>query len=337
MQRAPANVEVWESGDTVETQPAGRHHVVPPQRLLRGAAVAAAAGARERSRGSCRTRSLNRTFGGRILADGFVQAGPAALASPRPATDFHVRIVTHAAQTPTLDDWKTQLTAVGRDTADGDEAMRTTAQWWDAFWKRSWIFVEGEGGEAVTRAYVLQRWMTAAGGRGAYPIKFNGSIFTVDPEFSGGPRLDADWRRWGDCYWWQNTRLPYFAMIARGDFDELSPLFRMYEAAVPLAQARMRTYFNAAGVVVPRDDDDLRDVVEPRLRLGPHGPSAQRGAERLHPPHLAAGARTGRPDARLLRAHARRAVPRAAVAADGARRAAVLRHALRARARPGGW
>ena len=68
---------------------------------------------------------------------------------------------------------------------------------------------------------------------------------------SGGPPLNADWRRWGDCYWWQNTRLPYFPMIARGDVDQLAPLFRMYQAAVPLAQARMRTYFNADGVSFP--------------------------------------------------------------------------------------
>jgi hypothetical protein len=93
--------------------------------------------------------------------------------------------------------------------------------------------------------------MTAAGGRGAYPIKFNGSIFTVEPEFSGGPAQNADWRRWGDCYWWQNTRLPYFAMIARGDFDGLAPLFRMYSGAVPVARARMKTYFGAEGVSFP--------------------------------------------------------------------------------------
>jgi len=40
-------------------------------------------------------------------------------------------------------------------------------------------------------------------------------------------------------------------MIARGDVDQLAPLFRMYQAAVPLAQARMRTYFNADGVSFP--------------------------------------------------------------------------------------
>ena len=36
----------------------------------------------------------------------------------------------------------------------------------------------------VTQAYMLQRWITACGGRGNYPIKFNGSIFTVEPKFS---------------------------------------------------------------------------------------------------------------------------------------------------------
>ena len=87
---------------------------------------------------------------------------------------------------------------------------------------------DGDGGvpvhSRVTQAYVLQRWITACGGRGHYPIKFNGSIFTVDSKFAGeGNHTTPDWaRRWGDCFWWQNTRLPYFPMIARGDYDETS-------------------------------------------------------------------------------------------------------------------
>ena len=32
----------------------------------------------------------------------------------------------------------------------------------------------------VTQGYVLQRFVSACAGRGAYPIKFNGSIFTMD-------------------------------------------------------------------------------------------------------------------------------------------------------------
>ena len=52
------------------------------------------------------------------------------------------------------------------------------------------------------------RQSNACGGRGALPIKFNGSIFTVDTG-----KLDADFRQWGGCYWFQNTRLAYWPMI----------------------------------------------------------------------------------------------------------------------------
>jgi len=112
--------------------------------------------------------------------------------------------------------------------------------------------LRAEGGGApvasrVTQAYVLQRWMTACAGRGNYPIKFNGSIFTVDPKYAGGPDFNADWRKWGDCFWWQNTRLPYFPMIARGDFDEVRTLFKFYENVLPLCTARAKLYHQAEG------------------------------------------------------------------------------------------
>jgi len=121
-------------------------------------------------------------------APGFGPDGPSAIRSAATRRQFHVQVVAHTAQTATVKEWKAQVEAVGRATSDTAAAMRATANWWAEFWNRSWIFVDGEDGQAVTRAYVLQRWMTAAGGRGAYPIKFNGSIFTVDPEFSGGRR-----------------------------------------------------------------------------------------------------------------------------------------------------
>ncbi len=103
----------------------------------------------------------------------------------------------------------------------------------------------------ATQACVLQRWVTACAGRGDYPIKFNGSIFTVEPRFAGGPDFNADWRRWGDCYWWQNTRLPYFPMAARGDLDQVRPLFRLYQAVLPLCEARAKLYHGAAGAYFP--------------------------------------------------------------------------------------
>lgn len=103
----------------------------------------------------------------------------------------------------------------------------------------------------VTQAYALQRWVTACQGRGFYPIKFNGGLFTVEPRHAGGHDFDADWRRWGDSFWWQNTRLPYYAMLAAGDFDLMASLFDFYERVTPLCRARARLYYGAEGVYFP--------------------------------------------------------------------------------------
>jgi hypothetical protein len=93
--------------------------------------------------------------------------------------------------------------------------------------------------------------MAACAGSGRYPIKFNGSIFTVDPELAGGPRLDADWRRWGDCVWWQNTRFPAYAALACGDYEQCRAIFRLYREALPLCQARAKLYYGARGAYFP--------------------------------------------------------------------------------------
>jgi hypothetical protein len=102
----------------------------------------------------------------------------------------------------------------------------------------------------ITRGYILQRYMQACGGRGSLPIKFNGSIFTVEPKRMGRP-FNADWREWGDCHWWQNVRLPYHPMVAGGDFEMMDPLFRMYQSVRPLCEARAKLYHGVRGCYFP--------------------------------------------------------------------------------------
>jgi hypothetical protein len=109
---------------------------------------------------------------------------------------------------------------------------------------------ESTDDRAVARGYALQRWINACAGRGAFPIKFNGSLFTVDATDKGG-RYDADYRRWGGCYWFQNTRLPYWSMPMAGDFDLVAPLLRMYLRALPLARTRTQFYYGHAGAYFP--------------------------------------------------------------------------------------
>ena len=99
--------------------------------------------------------------------------------------------------------------------------------------------------ETLTRGYTLQRWMNACAGRGAFPIKFNGSIFCVDNKF------DADYRAWGGGYWFQNTRLPYWSMLTAGDFDLMQPFFAMYMKALPARKLATKNYYGHDGAFFP--------------------------------------------------------------------------------------
>jgi alpha-L-fucosidase 2 len=131
-------------------------------------------------------------------------------------------------------------------------------KWWENFWNKSWLMASTPGPKkgleendafVVTRAYVLQRFVDAAAGRGRYPIKFNGSIFTVPSAENPG---NADYRRWGPGYWWQNTRLPYLSMFASGDFDLLQPFFQMYTDTIfKTSLFRTQKYFGIDGAYYP--------------------------------------------------------------------------------------
>ena len=130
---------------------------------------------------------------------------------------------------------------------------------YDAGTGRQCLFVDGRqvASQAVgarlsqvAQGYALQRFVAACAGRGGSPIKFNGTIFTVDAR-RGREQFDADYRRWGGPYWFQNTRLAYWPMLAAGDTEMMRPLFRMYLDALPLAQARTRIYFGHDGACFP--------------------------------------------------------------------------------------
>ena len=196
---------------------------------------------------------LHRTFGGMIRGKGLVREDTTALRSQTASKRFSLAIHVLTAQTDTVEAWVKQLEA---QAARAEAIPRTQARaahqrWWLNFWRRSWIVVTGSrDAEIVTRGYALQRFINACAGRGAYPIKFNGSIFTVDSR-EPDEHFDADYRRWGGEYWFQNTRLPYWSMMPAGDFEMTRPLFAMYLDALPLARERTRRYFGHEGAYFP--------------------------------------------------------------------------------------
>lgn len=133
-----------------------------------------------------------------------------------------------------------------------EKARAAHRQWWEQFWDRSYIYLHGAAGaDSVTRGYLLQRFVTACAGRGAYPIKFNGSIFVVDnPEWKEHGQLvpqNADFRAWGGQYWFQNTRPMYWPRLAAGDFDLMMPLFDMYLHMLPGNEALVHKYYGHGG------------------------------------------------------------------------------------------
>jgi len=187
----------------------------------------------------------NRTFGAALRGDGMVREADCSLRTAKPQTRIDLAIHPLTAQTETLAQWVEMLNAqiAQTDAVAAETAFAEHIAWWQAFWQRSWIRVWGTPeAEAVSRGYELQRFVNACGGRGAFPIKFNGSIFTVDAE-ENNEVFDADYRRWGGGYWFQNTRLTYWPMLMSGDFDLMQPWFQMYRAALPLAKARAKTNF----------------------------------------------------------------------------------------------
>ena len=145
------------------------------------------------------------------------------------------------------------------------DAKLTPGQWvhvagtYNAIGGLSMLYVDGRpvaehkaGSDTytVSRGYALQRWINACGGRGRCPIKFNGSIFTVDARI-GNQHFDGDYRRWGAMYWWQNTRLPYWSMLAAGDFDLMGPVFAMYKNALSLCKDKTALYYKHSGAFFP--------------------------------------------------------------------------------------
>jgi alpha-L-fucosidase 2 len=138
------------------------------------------------------------------------------------------------------------------------EAARTAHQaWWDQFWNRSWVHVEGTpDGAKVSQSYAMQRYFDACAGRGAQPIKYNGSIFTVghdeanSDKVDGGQR-DADFRQWGSCFWNQNNRLIYWPLMQTGDYDLLQPWFDAYVKSIPMMKERTQLYYHHDGVYFP--------------------------------------------------------------------------------------
>jgi hypothetical protein len=196
-----------------------------------------------------------RTFGGRIEGDGFARIDTRAVRSDAPRERHALRIAVACSQADDLASWQKRLAAVAANGADHAASRARTAEWWRARFAQSWVFVDmpeaDRGALSLSQAYAAQRAAALAATGGVFPIKFNGSIFTVAPRFVNGAPFNDDFRNWGGDYWWQNTRLPYHGMLARGDGDRMRSLVDFYFRALRGCGARAKEYYGAEGAYFP--------------------------------------------------------------------------------------
>ena len=87
---------------------------------------------------------LHRTFGGWIAGPGFKAVDDRTLATPDPVETFAIRIAVPCEQTPTAKAWLDLARELSGKSADAADAQQRTAAWWQAFWARSWVFVNGD-------------------------------------------------------------------------------------------------------------------------------------------------------------------------------------------------
>lgn len=194
---------------------------------------------------------LGRIFGGCVGAVGAVKSTQEILVT-EPGTDQLVCVALDTSQGLPIEHWQEQVgEALNWGLSQPGESRNAAEAWWTDFWTRSYFFAEGSAeGRALTQGYLFQKYLLAAAGRGPYPIKFNGSLFTADWEFEK-ENYNGDYRRWGCGYWFQNTRLIYWAMLPMGMREIMDPYFRLYEEVLPLALYRCDEYFSHPGAFLP--------------------------------------------------------------------------------------
>ena len=199
----------------------------------------------------------NLVFGGRMTGRGFVFMDRVnghygacdydgwMYVTEKPAQRSHLQIVM-AAKQGTVDDWMGELSMTERSVRVANDRKRTQ-QWWRHFWQRSYVTDDDD----ICRNYALFRYMLGCNSSGQWPTKFNGGLFTFDPQYvkqEAEYRLSPDFRNWGGgVHTAQNQRLVYWPMLKNGDAELLRPQLDFYLNIYKNAEERSRLYWGHDG------------------------------------------------------------------------------------------
>jgi hypothetical protein len=142
--------------------------------------------------------------------------------------------------------------------------------------------VPGTSVEAINTMLTVHRYLTLSCGRGRFPAKFNGGMFYLDNPtvILGNPSgLDVDNPCWGGHYWFQNTRLIYWGLLATGDFNLMKSFFSMYRNMLPLRMAMTKEYYNHNGAY-------FDEVINPNGIMKLSDYCIDEAFRSAHPPYL---------------------------------------------------
>ncbi|WP_307529390.1 DUF5703 domain-containing protein [Pedobacter sp. W3I1] len=200
----------------------------------------------------------NLIFGGSMQGHNMVPAGNYAgiylntpfrawtLKSKTPSISNHITITLNTLKTTSVSEWQKDLNAI-----KNKNDQRASIKWWNTYWKKSFIYISAKDETANQSAknYQLFRYMLGCNAFGKYPTKFNGGLFTFDPQLTDSTlKYTPDFRNWGGgTHTAQNQRLVYWPMLKSGDFDLMKPQFDFYLNLLKNAEIRTEEAWGHTG------------------------------------------------------------------------------------------
>lgn len=200
----------------------------------------------------------NLIFGGLLQGDNMIPAGNDSgtylntpfkgwmLKSKNPAKAVNLTIALNTLTNESIQEWESSLNVI--NTKSNQTASK---KWWNNYWNKSFIYIHAKDEQANQsgRNYQLFRYMLGCNAFGKYPTKFNGGLFTFDPQLTDSTlKYTPDFRNWGGgTHTAQNQRLVYWPMLKSGDFELMKPQFDFYLSLLKNAEIRTEAAWGHKG------------------------------------------------------------------------------------------
>lgn len=194
------------------------------------------------------------TYSGKYLSTAFKGW---TLKSQHPARDQHISIELYNTANKKLSFTAggnkdiNSVEEIGNQQYNLKKSFTATQNWWNNYWNRSFIYISSADSTVnqVAKNYQLFRYMLGCNAYGNWPTKFNGGLFTYDPQLTDTAlKYTPDFRNWGGgTHTAQNQRLVYWPMLKSGDFEMMKPQFDFYAKLLKNAEIRTEAAWGHKG------------------------------------------------------------------------------------------